>query len=95
MFISFICADTLGHETNTHPTLFLFIYLTNITVITSKFIHTVKYPDLPSAVRAVPDSVELPVRRPPENLNFSNDNSDSDENHGQQEGDSCRCRSDI
>jgi len=39
----------------------------------------VKYPDLPSVVRVVPDSEELPVPRPPENLIFSNDNSDSGE----------------
>ena len=54
-----------------------------ITEITSKSRHTVKYPDLPSAVRAVSDSQELPVQRPPENLTFNNDNSDSGENHGQ------------
>jgi hypothetical protein len=30
----------------------------------------VKYPDLPSAMRPVPHSEELPVPKPPENLDF-------------------------
>jgi hypothetical protein len=34
-----------------------YISLTNITEITSKSKHTVKYPDFPSAVRFVPDSL--------------------------------------
>jgi hypothetical protein len=45
----------------------------------------VKYPDFPSAMRPVQHSEELPVPKPPENLTVSNDNSDSDQNHGQQE----------
>jgi hypothetical protein len=47
----------------------------------------VKYPDLPSAMRLVPHSEELPVPKPPENLTFSDDNCDSDEVHGHQKGD--------
>jgi hypothetical protein len=57
--------------------------LTNITGITSK--HTVKYPDLALAMRPIPHSEELPIPKPLENPNFSNDNSDSDDYHGQQE----------
>jgi len=51
---------------------------------------TVKYPDLPSAITPVPHSEELPVPKPPENLTFSDDNSDSDD-HGQQEGENVEC----
>jgi hypothetical protein len=65
--------------------------LRNIIEITSKFKHAVKYPDLPSAMWPVPHSAELPVPKAPENLTFSNDNSDSDEVHGQQEGDNVDC----
>jgi len=58
-----------------------------MTGITSKSRHTVKCPDLPSAMRPVPHSKELPVTKPPENPTFSDDNSDSEEDHGQYEGD--------
>jgi len=37
-------------------------------------------------MRPVPHSGEFPVIKPSENLTFSHDNSDSDEDHGQQEG---------
>ena len=56
--------------------------LTNITGITSKSKHALKYPDLPSAIRPVPHSEELPVPRPWENLTSSDDNSDSYEGRG-------------
>jgi hypothetical protein len=46
----------------------------------------VKYPHLPSAVNSVLHSEELPLPHPLENLTFNNDSSDSDEEHGQQEG---------
>jgi hypothetical protein len=51
----------------------------------------VKYPDFPSAIRPVPHSEELFVPKPPENLTFSDDSSDSNEVHGQQEGDNVDC----
>jgi len=51
----------------------------------------VKYPDFPSAVRPVPHKEELPVPKPPENLTFSDGNSDSVENLGQQEGGNFEC----
>jgi hypothetical protein len=51
----------------------------------------VKYPDLPSAMRPVPQSEEFIVPKPPKNLTFSDDNSDSDKDHGQEEGDNVDC----
>lgn len=38
-------------------------------------------------MRLAPHRGELPVPNPPENLTFSNYNSDYDQNHGQQERD--------
>ncbi|UYV81492.1 K02A2.6-like, partial [Cordylochernes scorpioides] len=58
--------------------------LTKTTGITSKSRHTVEYPDLPSAMRPVPHSDILPVPQPPENVIFSDDDSDRRE---QQSGD--------
>jgi len=65
--------------------------LTNITGITSKTEHTVKYPILEPAMRPIPHSEQLPVPKPPENPTFSDDNSDSDEDRGQQEWDNVDC----
>jgi hypothetical protein len=65
--------------------------LTNIRDITSKSRHTVKYPDLPSAVGPVPHSEEYPVPKPPENMTFSDDISDSDEGHWLEEGNNVDC----
>ena len=42
--------------------------LTNITGVTAKPKHIVQYPNLPSAIRPVPHSVELPVPNPPTNM---------------------------
>jgi hypothetical protein len=42
-------------------------------------------------MRSATHSEELPVPKPPENLTFSDDNSDSDEDYGQQKGDSLGC----
>jgi hypothetical protein len=63
---------------------------TNITGFTSKSKHTVKYPDLPSAMRPFPHSEELSVPNPLENMNFSDDNSDSND-HGQQDRNKVDC----
>jgi len=52
--------------------------------------NTVEYLDLPSAMRPIPHSDELPLPKPPENLTFSDDNCDS-EDHEQQEEDSVDC----
>jgi len=46
-----------------------------------------KYPDFLFTVRFVPYIEELPVPKPLENLNFGDNRSDTDEDHGQQEGD--------
>jgi len=51
----------------------------------------VKYPDLAPAMRPIPDSKELPIPKPPDNPTFSDDNSDSDEDHRQQEWDNVDC----
>jgi hypothetical protein len=42
-------------------------------------------------MRPVPHREELRVLKTPENLNLSDDNSDSDEDHGQQGGDNVDC----
>jgi hypothetical protein len=47
-----------------------YVFLANVSGITSKSKHTVKHPDLLSAIRSVPHSKELPVPKPPENLTF-------------------------
>ena len=62
--------------------------LTNVTRVTYKSKHTVENPDLPSAMRPIPHSEELPVPKFPENLICSDDNCDSEEDHEQQEQDS-------
>jgi len=56
--------------------------LTSITGVTAKSKHTVQYPNLPSAMRPVPHSVELTVPKPPTNIMLS-DNESSDEDVGQ------------
>ena len=56
--------------------------LTSITGVTAKSKHTVQYPNLPSAMRPVPHSAELPVPKPPTNMTLS-DCESSDEDVGQ------------
>ena len=63
-----------------------FLLSTKITGI----IHTVKYLLLSSAIRPVPHIAVLPVPSPPD-MTFSDDNSDYDEGHGQQEGEYSDC----
>jgi hypothetical protein len=62
-----------------------YFFLKDITRITSKSKHTAKHPDLPSAMKHVPHSKQPPVTKPPENLTFSDDSSDSKEDHRQQQ----------
>ena len=57
-----------------------------MTGITFKTKQTVKYPNLLLAMSPVPHSEELHAPKPPQNLTSSHDNSDSDEDHGEQEG---------
>jgi hypothetical protein len=56
--------------------------LTSITGVTAKSKHTVQYPNLPSAMRPVPHSAELPVAKPTTNTMLS-DSESSDEGVGQ------------
>ena len=56
--------------------------LTSITGVTAKSKHNVQYPNLPSAMRPVPHSAELPVPKPPTNMALS-DSESSDEDVGQ------------
>ena len=56
--------------------------LTSITGVTAKSKHTVQYPNLPSVMRPVPHSAELPVQKPPTNMMLS-DCESSDEDVGQ------------
>jgi hypothetical protein len=85
-----VCHSHSWEETK-RPLIPLFLCLTNETRITSKSKHTVKYPDLPSAMRPVPHSEQLSTPKPLENLAFSDDNSDSDKDHGQQDGEHFDC----
>jgi len=66
--------------------------LTNKTGIISKSKHIVKYPVLPPAMRPVSQSEQLPLPKSLENLTFSDDNSNSDEDHRQQEGENAECK---
>jgi len=56
--------------------------LTSISGVTANSEHTVQYRNLPSAIRPVPHSVELPVPKPPTNMTLS-DSESSDEDVGQ------------
>ena len=56
--------------------------LTSITGVTAKSKHTVQYPNLPSAMKPLPHSSELPVPKPPTNVTLS-DSESSDEDVGQ------------
>jgi len=46
---------------------------------------------LSSAKSSVPHTVYLPAPKPPEYLTFSDNNSDSGEDHGEQEGGNAEC----
>ena len=56
--------------------------LTSITSVTAKSKHTVQYPNLPSAMRPVHHSAELPLPKPPTNMALS-DSVSRDEDVGQ------------
>jgi len=55
--------------------------LTSITGVTAKSKHTVQYPNLPSAMRPVPHSAELPVPKPPTNMVLSDSESTDEDVH--------------
>ena len=52
--------------------------LTSITAVTEKSKHTVQFPNLPSAMRPVPHSADLPVPKPPTNMTLSESESSDD-----------------
>ena len=79
-----------GNRKTTHP--IVTFVLNNTTGITPKSKHTVKYQDLPSTTKPFPYRYEFPVPNHPENQTFSNDNSDSGDDHEQRD---CWLRSDI
>jgi len=56
--------------------------LTSITGVTANSKHTVQYTNLTSAMRPVPQSVELPVPKPPTNMTLS-DSESNDKDVGQ------------
>ena len=68
-------------ETTGHVSEFYFC-LTSVTGVTAKSKHTVQYPNLPSAIRPVPQGAELPVPKPPTNVTL-NESESSDEDVGQ------------
>jgi len=80
-----------GLKRTKRPLIDCYFCLIKITGFASKSKPTVKYPDLPSTMKSVPHSDKLPVSQHLENLTFSDDNSDSDEKHGQQEVDNVVC----
>jgi hypothetical protein len=53
--------------------------LTSITGVTAKPKHTVKYPNLPSVMRSVPQSVKLPVSKPPTNMMLGDSESNDED----------------
>jgi hypothetical protein len=59
-----------------------YFYLTSNTGVTEKSKHTFQYPNLPSTLRPVPHSAELPVPKPPIITTLSGCES-SDEDVGQ------------
>jgi hypothetical protein len=64
--------------------------LTNIKVITSKSKHTVKYPNVPSALRPVPHNEALPIPKPPANVILDEDSA-TDEADLEQVGENFDC----
>jgi len=66
----------------THHNSVDYFCLTSVTGVTAKSKHTVQYPKLPSAIRSVPHSAELPVPEPLTNMTLS-DSESSDEDIGQ------------
>jgi len=56
--------------------------LRSIIGVTAKSKYTVQYPNLPSAMRPIPHSAELPVSKPPTNMMLS-DRESNDEDVGQ------------
>jgi hypothetical protein len=90
-FISNTVHHFHGLERTKRPLIQLLVLFNKHRGITSKSKYMVKYSDLPSTIRPVPHSQELPVAEPLEYLTFSDDSSDSDEDHRQQERGNVDC----
>ena len=60
------------HEPQDHSSECYF-YITQIKGVSSKSKHTEKYPDLPSAMRPVPQSEDLPIPHPPTHLTLEDE----------------------
>jgi hypothetical protein len=65
--------------------------LTNITGITSNSKHTVKYPNVPSAMRPVPHNEALPIPKPSANVIVDDEDSTTDEVDLEQVGETSDC----
>jgi len=64
----------------------VYFCLTSITGVTVKSKHTLQCPNIPSAIRPVPSTAELPVPKPPTDTTLS-DSESSDEDVGQNNND--------
>jgi hypothetical protein len=65
--------------------------LTNITGITSNSRHTVKYPNVPPAMRPLPHNEALPIPEPPANVTVDDEYSATDEADLEQVGETFDC----
>jgi len=81
-FTLYAFRHSYGLETAHGPCFRLLLLPDYITGVTAKSKHTVQYPNLPSAMRPVAHSAELPVPKPPINTTLS-DSESSDEDVGQ------------
>jgi len=57
---------------------YCYFCLTSITGATAKSKYTVQYPNLLYVMRPIPQSVELPVPKPPTNMTSDSESSDED-----------------
>jgi hypothetical protein len=74
--IHMVWRETVDHASD------CYFCLTSIAGVTTKSNHSVRYPNLPSGMRPVPHSAELPIPNPPTNMTLS-DSESSDEDKGQ------------
>ena len=81
-FTLYAFRHSYGLERAHGPCFRLLLLPDQLTGVTAKSKHIVQYPHLPSAIRPVPHSAELPVPKPPTNMTLS-DSESSDEDVGQ------------
>ena len=67
-FTLYAFRHSYGLERAHGPCFILLLLPTSITGVTAELKHTVQYPNIPSALRPVSHSVELPVPKPPTNM---------------------------